>query len=178
LIQWVVEELLRMNLNPSILSYEFPMSTTRHDQIINNIVYGLIKQLDEDCYEVYSNSPMIYISLEGIRRVPDITVTPPKIAWKEEKGHLVNLHLVIEVLFPSNAGEDFMGKIEDYKPLESLQEYWLVSQDKARIERFVRIEGKRWENLTYNAEDSEIEFPSLGTSLKTDKVYKSVNFKK
>jgi Uma2 family endonuclease len=141
-------------------------------------VYGLIKQLDEDYYEVYSNSPMIYISLAGRRRVPDITVTPPKTAWKEEKGHLVNPHLVIEVLSPSNAGEDFMEKIEDYKSLESLQEYWLVSQDKPRIERFVRLEGKRWENLTYNAEDTEINFPSLGISLKTNKVYKDVNFKK
>lgn len=170
----VVDEILKPDFNQTILNYEFPMPTTRHDQIINNMMYGLIKQLDEEQYEVYTNSPMIYISLAGRRRVPDIAVTPPKTAWKEEEGHLVNPHLVLEVLSPSNKGEDFMEKIEDYKSLESLKEYWLVSQDKQRLERFVRIDGKRWENLTYNHEDEEVEFPSLGVKLKTNKIYKGI----
>jgi Uma2 family endonuclease len=62
--------------------------------------------------------------------------------------------------------------------LESLQEYWLISQDSQHINRFVRDTEDReeWRNKSYGTRHKEIEFPSLGITLKTAKVYKGVEF--
>jgi len=175
---WVVDELLKPNFNRSILNYEFPMTSKNHKKISQNLVYELMGQLDRDTYEVFGSGPEIYISLSGGYRIPDVSVIPPDEDCEWEGNLLTNPIVVIEVLSPSNENDEFLDKIEDYKSLESLQEYWLVSQDKVRLERFVRIDAKRWENRTYNQEDEEVEFPSLGVVLQTEKIFKGVEMKK
>ena len=175
---WVVDELLKPNFNRSILNYEFPMTSKNHKLIIKNITRNLNLLLDEDNFQVFSQDPEIFIALSGSYRVPDVGVTPPDEDCEWEGSLLTNPIVVIEVLSPSNKNDEFLDKIEDYKSLESLQEYWLVSQDKVRLERFVRIDAKRWENRTYNQKDEEVEFPSLGVVLQTEKIFKGVEMKK
>lgn len=173
--QWVVEALLSPNFS-TVLNYEFPMATEKHTKIIKNITYGLIRLLDEDNFTVYSQNPEIYISLSGRYRIPDVGVTPDDENCTWEKGKVTNPVVLIEVLSPSNRGDDFMQKIKDYKSIPSLQEYWLISQDEIHLEGYQRTENGLWLNAAYTSDDKEIHFPSLDISLRTEKVYKGVEF--
>jgi Uma2 family endonuclease len=173
--QWVVEALLSPNFS-TVLNYEFPMATNNHADIIRNLVLGLSKVLDEDLYLVYGQNPEIFISLSGRYRIPDVSVTPPKDQWEYEQQKITNPIVVIEVLSPSNKGDNFMQKIKDYKSIPSLQEYWLISQDEIYLESYQRAENGLWLNADYAAADEKIHFPSLEVSLHTDKIYKGVDF--
>jgi Uma2 family endonuclease len=175
--EWIVEKLLSSDFS-SALNYEFPMATDKHHDIISNLFYAFVQVLDKKRFKVYAQGPEVFISLSGRYRIPDVSVAPPKAERKYEQGKMTNPFVVIEVLSPSNRGDDFIEKLEDYKSIPSLQEYWLVSQDKCYIERYVRGEGKSWINLAYNSEDVEIEFPTLGVTLKMEEVYEEVDFEK
>jgi len=177
--EWVVDKILAPTFSLSSFNYEFPMATKNHLKIIHNILFALFGEIDKDLFKVYSQGPEIYISLSGKYRIPDVTVTPTDEActWHGEK--LTNPVVVIEVLSPSNHGEEFAQKLLDYKSLESLQEYWLVSQDEKILNRFVRDQEdpEEWRNKTYSTAHKEIEFPTLGVKLKTSEIYKGVEFK-
>jgi len=176
--EWVVDEILSPNFDFSTLNFEFPMASNNHTEIIKNITYGLIRLLDEDEFTVYSQNPEILISLSGRLRIPDVSVTPVKEKWQFEQEKMTNPLVLIEVLSPSNKGESFEKKLEDYQSIPSLQEYWLVAQDKREIQRYVRNEDNTWTHHAYNPEDEEIEFPTLEIKLKIERVYKDVDFEK
>lgn len=170
----IVEEILRPNFNPNILNYEFPMATTAHADIIRNLNYGLIRQLDEEQFLVYTQDPKIYISLSGRYRLPDITVAPGLARQDFQNDCLTNPLIIIEVLSSSNSGAAFMEKIHDYKSIETLQEYWLVAQDKPSLERYVRYNAEEWLSRSFDTRHPEITFPTLSLSMKLDAVYRGV----
>lgn len=172
---WVVEALLQEPFS-FILNYNFPMATKNHANIIRNLVRTLTLALDEDLFLVYGQDPEIHISLSGNYRIPDVGVTPSEeeLVWEKEK--LLNPLVVIEVLSPSNKGEEFEAKIADYRSIPSLKEYWLVSQKSCSIERFVRNEEDEWDCFSYKSVDEEIAIDILGISLSIEKVYKKIAF--
>ncbi|XZN90881.1 MAG: Uma2 family endonuclease [Microcoleus sp.] len=71
--------------------------------------------------------------------------------------------LIAEVLSPATEKfvsealeEDRTDKFEDYRQLESLEEYVLISQDEMRVECRRRVKdggGERWETVVYDAGD-------------------------
>jgi Uma2 family endonuclease len=152
------------------------MATKNHANIIRNLVRTLTIALDDDLFLVYSQNPEIYISLSGNYRIPDVGVTPSEedSVWEKEK--LLNPLVVIEVLSPSNKGEEFEAKIADYRSIPSLKEYWLVSQKSCSIERFVRNEEDEWDCFSYKSVDEEIAIDILGITLSVEKVYKKIAF--
>ncbi|MEM6298220.1 MAG: Uma2 family endonuclease [Bacteroidota bacterium] len=169
----IVEKILSSNFNLRNFHYEFPMATSLHSRIIQNLNYALIGVLDRDQFEVYSQDPQIYISLTGNYRIPDITVAPnyEKHIYRDNK--LVNPIIVMEVLSPSNSGDGFLTKIQEYKTIESLREYWFVAQDVPLLERFVRHE-QGWLTATFDEHDEEANFPTLDISIPLKAIYKGI----
>jgi len=174
--EWVVDEILSADFSLSTLNFEFPMATFEHHRVIRNISQALAVALDDLPFEVFTQGPEIFISLSGKYRIPDVCVMPEDAEVVLEKEKAVNPRVAIEVLSPSNKGEEFIKKLQDYKSIESLQEYWLIAQDEVCIERFVR-QKEGWLSTSYDANAEEITFPSLDISLKTEIVYKNVKLK-
>jgi Uma2 family endonuclease len=58
---------------------------------------------------------------------------------------ITNPTLIIEVLSPSTEQEDRGNKGQHYQLVPSLQEYVLVSQSEARVERYRRLPSGAWE---------------------------------
>jgi Uma2 family endonuclease len=61
------------------------------------------------------------------------------------RNTITNPVLVVEVLSSSTEEEDRGNKWHDYQRVPSLQEYVLVSQATARVERFRRLPSGQWE---------------------------------
>jgi Uma2 family endonuclease len=58
---------------------------------------------------------------------------------------ITNPKLIVEVLSPSTEEDDRGGKWHHYQLIPSLQEYVLVSQSQARVERYRRLANGGWE---------------------------------
>ena len=170
---WVVRELLHPDFDEKTLDFEFPMATRKHAHLIRNIQRELTLSLqDNESVVIYGQDPQIYIALTGKYRVPDVTISPEVAQQKFEKNSLTNPIAIFEVLSPSTAPKDHSEKLDEYLSIESLQEYFLVSQDEVKIERYRRAEGKRWEYEAFREEPLPVS--SVALELDIEKVYKDV----
>ena len=80
--------------------------------------------------------------------------------------------LLVEVLSPSTAANDRVGKYALYTSLPSLQTYLIVEQTQRRVYEYQRA-GDEW-RLREVAETGEVEVPCLGLSLPLDDTYAGV----
>jgi Uma2 family endonuclease len=80
--------------------------------------------------------------------------------------------LLVEVLSPSTAANDRLGKFNVYTALSSLQTYLMVEQAERRLYAYER-RGETWV-LSELKGRGEIALPCLGRSLSLDEVYRAV----
>jgi Uma2 family endonuclease len=86
--------------------------------------------------------------------------------------HVVNPTVLVEVLSPSTEDYDRGEKREHYQQIESLREYVLVAQDRARVEVFARSSAGGWTQRVYERGDV-VELPSLGLTFSVAELYES-----
>jgi Uma2 family endonuclease len=155
----------------------FAMSggTRNHARIVGNIFGQLFSKLRGNPCRPASSDQRIYIPKIGLHTYPDVSVTcgPPQ-SEKIDPQANANPTLLVEVLSPSTEAYDRTHKFDFYKQLPSLQEYVLVSQSEARVEKFVRSENGGWTLFTALGCDSEISFESIDCRLSLADVYEGV----
>ena len=90
---------------------------------------------------------------------------------------LLNPSLIVEVLSPSTENYDRTSKFEQYKLIESLRDYLLVSSEQVRAELHTRQPDGQW-LLTVSATRLEdtLDIPSVGCALKLSDIYRKVKF--
>lgn len=130
--------------------------------------------LDRNC-ELYQ-SDMRVKTISADYTYPDVTVVcgSPDFA-DNQMDILLNPTLIIEVLSSSTERYDRGKKFQDYRERNTLQEYVLVSQETARIERFVR-QNDEWIFADAQGLDSTIILTSLDCTLQLSDVYRKVEF--
>jgi Uma2 family endonuclease len=82
----------------------------------------------------------------------------------------------VEVLSPSTEGYDRGEKFTQYRQIDSLQEYVLVSQEVARLEIFFRHPDGTWLFKVVSGLQSHASFASLSVQLSLAEVYSGVAF--
>ncbi|WP_341735259.1 Uma2 family endonuclease [Microcoleus sp. CAWBG640] len=95
--------------------------------------------------------------------------------------------LIAEVLSPSTKKfvsealeEDRTDKFEDYRLLESLEEYVLIAQDEMRVECRRRVKdgtGERWETVVYGAGDI-VMLQSIDLEVAIAELYRGVSLER
>ena len=81
--------------------------------------------------------------------------------------------LVVEVLSPSTAAYDRGEKFAHYSRLESLQECALVSQNRMRVEHFVRA-GTEWRLSYLSDPQASLRFAPIGCEITLAEIYEGV----
>jgi Uma2 family endonuclease len=94
--------------------------------------------------------------------------------------------LIAEVLSPSTEKFDRGDKFEDYRQLESLEEYVLIAQDEMQVECRRRVKdgsGEGWETVVYGAGDSlrdsfasRVMLQSIELEVAIEELYRGVSF--
>jgi len=82
----------------------------------------------------------------------------------------VNPAALIEVLSPTTEAYDRGRKFEKYQALPSFREYRLVSQDRPRVERYVRGDDGSWISRAYGAGE-RVPLACAGVDLAVDDLY-------
>jgi Uma2 family endonuclease len=157
----------------------FAMSGAKrnHNKIATNIS-GLIWQhlKGKDC-ESYSNDMRVFVPKTGLYTYPDVVVVCGEPKFQDKVfDTLLNPTLLIEVLSESTESYDRGKKFQHYRSIESLREYVLVSQDEARIEKYLKQGDGFWVLSEAFGLDAKIKFDSIDCEIALSEVFDKVNF--
>jgi Uma2 family endonuclease len=146
-----------------------------HGLIIGRLTSKLDAALEHGPCAVIPNDLRVRVLPRGLYTYPDIVVIcgEPKFAH-DQKDTLVNPTFVVEVLSPSTEAYDRGFKSSQYRKIESLQEYALVSQTEARLEVFRRQAGGGWLLSEFAGLDAVSRFDSLGCEIRLADIYAKV----
>lgn len=152
-------------------------ASREHNLIATNISGSLWQQLKKQPCEVYSSDMRIRVPATGLYTYPDVVVVcdEPKLA-DNFFDTLLNPTLIVEVLSDSTESCDRGKKFGDYRTVESLAEYLLVSQHEYKVEQYVKQPDGRWLLSDINSIEGKIELASLPCGLALSEVYERVSF--
>lgn len=154
----------------------FAMSggTDAHNTIALNIALLLKPHCKRTGCRVYALD--MKARIEAINRFyyPEVMVTCDErvTANRQYKCHP---SLIVEVLSDSTEAFDRGDKFADYRQLESLQEYVLVSQKRQQVECFRRNAEGLWVLQTYQFGD-QVYFASVDLTVDISDIYDEVTF--
>lgn len=150
-------------------------ASENHNLINVNITIALGIQFRGRPCKLYANDMRVRLPSRNYV-YPDIAVVCGEAQLEDEHlDTLLNPTVIIEVLSPSTESYDRGKKFEHYRALESLQEYLLVSQEQAHIERYIRQEDG-WLLTEAKGMEASIELSSIGCALTLADVYDKVTF--
>jgi len=126
---------------------------------------------------VTSSDVRVRVAPGGLYTYPDLVVVcgEPKYA-DGRRDTLLNPRLIVEVLSPSTEAYDRGFKSAQYRALESLDEYALVSQAEPRVEVFRRQPGGQWLLSEFAGLDALCRFESVDAAVALSEVYDNVTF--
>jgi len=182
--KWTVEEYLAME-RASDEKHEFldgeiylMSGASENHNIIVGITLGILyNQLRKRPCSFYPSDMRVKVKGSGLYTYPDITVVcgTPEIE-RMDQDTLLNPTVIIEVLSPSTESYDRGKKFQHYLSLDSLQEYVLIAQDQARIERYLRQPNGEWLFAAAVGLEAVIELSSIQCTLVLADVYERVSF--
>jgi len=157
--------------------YAMSGGSYRHAQIIGNLAGELRTALKTRPCSVVSNDLRLRVSPDGLYTYPDVIVIcgDPKFA-DDQRDTLLNPALIVEVLSPSTEAYDRGFKSAQYRTIESLEEYALVSQAEPRVEVFRRQPGGHWLLSEAVGPEAACHFGSLDCAVALSEIYAKVIF--
>jgi Uma2 family endonuclease len=87
---------------------------------------------------------------------------------------LINPKVVFEVLSPSTEPFDRGKKFDEYQSLESFQEYVLVSQDRPRVDHFVRQRDGSWRPKMIEGIENTLQLATVECELALGAIFEGV----
>jgi Uma2 family endonuclease len=148
-----------------------------HIQIVTNLVETLSPKLKKKQCRTFSNDLKVWIPSNEKFLYPDVAVICEKLDfYKLRRDVVTNPKLIIEVLSNSTATFDRSEKLWMYQKLESLDEYVLISQEKAVVEQYLRREDGNWIYRATIGIESFINFESVELKIKLKDIYELVDF--
>ncbi|MGH9759576.1 MAG: Uma2 family endonuclease [Blastocatellia bacterium] len=116
-----------------------------HGLIVGNVAASLHTQMKAKPYKVYASNMRLKVSETGLYTYPDVVALCGEARFDDDqRDTLVNPSVIIEVLSKSTEGYDRGEKSAQYRKIESLLQYVLISQDKNHLESYVRQTDNRW----------------------------------
>ena len=147
-----------------------------HQQVVSNITVLLANKLKGQC-RVFPSEMKVWVKKRNKFFYPDITLICDKPSfYKNRRDTIDNPKLIVEVLSKSTAGFDRAEKFLSYQTLESLDEYVLISQDKALVEQYIKRDDGNWIYKATIGLESLVEFPSVKAKLSLQEIYDLVEF--
>ena len=147
-----------------------------HQQIVGNVSRILGNKLYGKC-RIFPIEMKVWIKKRNKFFYPYVTVICDKPNfYKSRRDTIDNPKLLIEVLSKSTVSFDRAEKFLSYQTLESLDEYVLISQDKALVEQYIKREDGNWIYKATIELESSVDFSSVKATLSLQDIYDLVEF--
>jgi Uma2 family endonuclease len=154
--------------------YAMAGASNTHVIIAGNLFARLRNHLRGRGCQAYISDTKAHIESRNIYYYPDAIVSSDPRARAFE-NFIRYPCLIIEVLSPSTEAFDRGDKFADYRHMESLQEYVLVSQNRISIDCFRRNQDGQWVLYPY-VKEQEIHLASIDFRCAIAEVYEDVTF--
>ena len=146
-----------------------------HNLLTLNFGAELRNALKEQGCRVFS-SDMRVSTPSGLWTYPDVSVVCDEPQYEDERQiTLLNPQVIVEVLSESTEGYDRGKKFDNYQSIESLEEYLLVSQERAHVDQFIRQADGNWLIKKYGGLAAAVESRSLDYSIFLEEIYRGVD---
>jgi Uma2 family endonuclease len=161
-------------------AYAMAGGTLAHNAIALNVAAALKSHLRRRGCQTYIADVKVQVTEQGPFFYPDVVVTCDQ---RDRTSNQVIRYpsLVIEVLSPSTEGYDRGEKFRQYRRLNTLSEYVLISAETMAVEVFQLNTNQNWElttDISAKADDplneSKIYFSSIEFSCSLADVYEDV----
>jgi Uma2 family endonuclease len=144
-----------------------------HDDIVVNVVAELRNQLRGGGCRPFTSDGSIETKPGQIRR-PDVGVDCGR---RDPNATIATLpRVVVEVLSPTTRDFDTIGKLEEYKLVDSLERIVVIEPNAPEIIIWARGADRSWRKDFRLGLDQEIDTPEIGVTLPLKEVYDEVEF--
>jgi Uma2 family endonuclease len=153
--------------------------TSRHSLIMLNIGGELRQRLKGKLCAAYESNQRLKIKPTGLRCYPDVSVYCGKLEYDPEDSQsetATNPTVVFEVLSKSTEGYDRGFKARNFRQIESLKAYILVSQNVPQVEVFRRDDDGDWKLHETTGLDGAVAIPGTDVTLPMMEIYERVEF--
>lgn len=145
-----------------------------HFTICGNFVTALnVRFKGRDC-RAGSADLRVAAEADDFYTYPDVVVVCGEPRLLPGHDTLLNPKLIVEVLSPSTEGYDRGQKFALYQGIDSLTDYILVSQDKARVEHFSKVDSGHWNLSIFPDLEATLTIPSIGCEIPLSEIYERV----
>jgi Uma2 family endonuclease len=144
-----------------------------HDDIVVNVLAELRNQLRGGACRPFTSDGSIETKPGQIRR-PDIGVDCGRRDPNATKAK--SPRVVLEVLSPATRDFDTIGKLEDYKLVDSLERIIVIEPNAPEVIIWVRGADRSWRKAVLQGLDQEIDMPEIGVTLSLREIYDGVEF--
>jgi Uma2 family endonuclease len=152
-------------------------ASRRHNLIVLNLARELSLQLKSRPCEAYVADMRVKTADGVLYTYPDAVVVCGEPRFEDaEVDTLLSPTVILEVLSPTIEAYDRGTKFEHYRTFDSLREYVLVAQDKARIEHFARQGDGQWLLTPVSGLQGRLPLPSIQCDLALAEIYDKVSF--
>ncbi|HUQ93699.1 MAG TPA: Uma2 family endonuclease [Bryobacteraceae bacterium] len=149
----------------------------QHNRIQINLAAELRNVLKTSTCEPAGPDLRLWVSARGMYTYPDVMVLSRQPEYLDERRDTVsNPAVILEVLSRSTEAYDRGAKFAGYRTLPSLQEYVLVAQTEARVERFRRMSGDRWILTELTGIEGSLQLESVPCLIPMAEIYSRVEF--
>ena len=158
------------------LVYAMAGGSDDHDELSLNLIELLRQKVRDGGCSVWSGNVKVNYT-DTFFYYPDAFVTCDP---RDKNDRYVKRYpkLIAEVLSPTTEKFDRNEKFEDYRQLESLEEYVLIAQDRMWVECRRRVKngsGERWETVVYGAGE-RVMLQSIELEVAIEELYRGVSF--
>lgn len=148
-----------------------------HTLIKDNLSHTLRIALGESSCRVVTSDLRVKVSATGLYTYPDVLIVCDEPRFEDGMfDTLLNPRVIMEVLSEFTAGYDRGDKFKHYRQITSLQEYVLVAQDEAYLERHVRQPNGGWLMSEFQGLERTLELTSVPVKIEFADIYRGVEF--
>ncbi|MGV3618541.1 MAG: Uma2 family endonuclease [Fimbriimonas sp.] len=118
------------------------------------------------------------VRAERLRAYPDVMIVcgEPRYDSDSPLATLMNPVVLVEVLSPSTEAFDRGEKFAEYRGIESLRDFVLVSQEHMLVEHYARQSDGRWVYSDLQLPTAELVLTGVETRLALGDIYEGVTF--
>jgi Uma2 family endonuclease len=153
--------------------------TAQHSRIVTNILGELHVRLKGKSCTPYESNLRVKIRATGLQTYPDASVYCDPIEFDPEEPEnttALNPTVVFEVLSRTTEAYDRGFKADNYRRIESLKAYVLVSQEDPHVEVYERQAEGTWLLREARGLDARVSIPSIDVALPLADIYDRVEF--
>jgi Uma2 family endonuclease len=140
-----------------------------HNRIINNLAFSLRSRLKRGPCEIFTSEVQLAIrpNTNEVVYCPDVIVDCRPDT--RDTHRVRDPKLLVEVLSPSTQIIDRREKLQNYRLIDSVEEYVIVAQDECRVVVYPREE--RWKPRVYAGLDAAVELRSIALTVPLTDLY-------